>query len=833
TPPARNTRIGLPSNLDTHLPTLTLAKTDGLFAVARITALTKADRSRVSAYSGGASQVAMTELAEAFNDFGLTQYLHSFLEQGFDTWDTILDITEPDFDVLGVKLGHRRKLQKIAATRGVNHGHQALTSPKRSTSVMDDKLLEEGKGVATLRSDGKDGSSSIQLRGKRKYRRHPKPNQDAPTRPRSAYVIFSNKMREDLKGRSLSFIKIAKLAGRSWQNLTASEKEPYEQQAFDAKEKCAIEFAEYRQTESYKAYSEYLLSFDAELQESSRQEPNGTFKEPNLDNIPSASSTSTEERTTASSLSHEVPYTRTVSILDTNLATYAEAQISPNSAVQESIEDKSRSGEGWTEVTEDVLLIRHLIDLYFSWEHPITSSLMKEPFLKDFSQGRRRHCSSLLINAMSALACRFSDRPEVRADPNKGDTIGDHFFMEAKRLLQANMHSCLTTIQALGLMSIREASCGRESNGYFYSCQSIRMAIELGLHQNFDESRLVFSSVESEVRSVTFWAAFVMDSTWSLLVGRVPQISRRAVSAAKPASIQREEEEDWVPYTDAGIQAVRTYKQRSNIVSVFRSLCEISEIISDTLYLLYAPGGHLTSRKILGVYELYLNWYDALLVELRFAQNFTPAGLYIQFLGSTSSPLDICAQSAENISSLLQSYRQLYSLRRASSFIPYLVLISSVNNLIHGRSQIVLGYTVQNFGDLTDMSFHHGFAFRSLDILRYFARHWNIFPPSSSGIAGAPPNATELCPPSNSSLNFFCPRLTSALRTVADTILFYESKQQTHLFLPFPHQGAPLLFDEAFTSGADSDQSEESQLRLDGFEIIDQQAMKAPCYGAF
>lgn len=50
----------------------------------------------------------MTELAEIFDELGLIQYLDSFLEQGFDTWDTILDITEPDFDVLGVKLGHRR-----------------------------------------------------------------------------------------------------------------------------------------------------------------------------------------------------------------------------------------------------------------------------------------------------------------------------------------------------------------------------------------------------------------------------------------------------------------------------------------------------------------------------------------------------------------------------------------------------------------------------------------------------------------------------------------------------------------------------------------------------
>jgi hypothetical protein len=120
------------------------------------------------------------------------------------------------------------------------------------------------------------------------------------------------------------------------------------------------------------------------------------------------------------------------------------------------------------------------------------------------------------------------------------------------------------------------------------------------------------------------------DRTWALLVGRVPQISRRAVSVAKPAIIEEEEAEDWIPYTDAGIQKGRTYKQRSNIRSVFQTLCEISEIISDTLYLLYAPGGRLTSRKVLEVYELYLDWYNALWVELRLGQNFTPAVLYIQ-----------------------------------------------------------------------------------------------------------------------------------------------------------------------------------------------------------
>ncbi|KFZ17804.1 hypothetical protein V501_01558 [Pseudogymnoascus sp. VKM F-4519 (FW-2642)] len=229
----------------------------------------------------------MTELAEIFDELDLTQYLDNFLEQGFDTWDTILDITEPDFDVLGVKLGHRRF----------------------RWSGLDDKLLEEGKGVTTSRSDRKDGSSSMQPSKKRKYRRHPKPDENAPARPHSAYVIFSNKMREDLKGKSLSFTEIAKLVGKKWQYLTPSEKETYKQQGFAAKEKFMAELVEYNKTKSYKTYSEYLLDFKAKqlhTQESNQGSPNETSKLPKLQNTPGATSTSTAKCSTTSSLSYEV-----------------------------------------------------------------------------------------------------------------------------------------------------------------------------------------------------------------------------------------------------------------------------------------------------------------------------------------------------------------------------------------------------------------------------------------------------------------------------------------------------------------------------------------------
>ncbi|KFY03345.1 hypothetical protein O988_01540 [Pseudogymnoascus sp. VKM F-3808] len=154
----------------------------------------------------------MAELAETFDELDLAQArLRCF---GRQTWP-LKGSTEVSLHLKDPNRLVRKKLQrKIAATRGIRHG-QALASLKRSSSGLDDKLLEEGKGVTTARSDGKDGSSSMQSSKKRKYRRHPRPDESAPARPRSAYVIFSTKMRADLKGKSLSFTEIAKLVARN------------------------------------------------------------------------------------------------------------------------------------------------------------------------------------------------------------------------------------------------------------------------------------------------------------------------------------------------------------------------------------------------------------------------------------------------------------------------------------------------------------------------------------------------------------------------------------------------------------------------------------------
>ncbi|KAH7162781.1 hypothetical protein B0J13DRAFT_19778 [Dactylonectria estremocensis] len=203
----------------------------------------------------GQSFCMASDVEAIFGELGLSQYLDAFVEQGFDEWDIILDIQESDLDVLGVKLGHRRKLQRrIANARGVSPS--ASLAPLARPAVEDVK--PEPPQVELSRPEGTHEAPGV---AKRKYRRHPKPDENAPERPPSAYVLFSNKMREDLKSQNLSFTEIAKLVGENWQNLEAAEKEAYESRANADKEKYHRDLMEYKKTPEYKKYIQYIHEF--------------------------------------------------------------------------------------------------------------------------------------------------------------------------------------------------------------------------------------------------------------------------------------------------------------------------------------------------------------------------------------------------------------------------------------------------------------------------------------------------------------------------------------------------------------------------------------------
>lgn len=177
----------------------------------------------------------------------------------------------------------------------------------------------------------------------------------------------------------------------------------------------------------------------------------------------------------------------------------------------------------WTTVTKDPELITHLINMYFVWHYTFFTTLPKNLFYRDFLLGNppgengRKYCTPLLVNAILALGCHFTSLPGARANRDDSTTAGDHFFKEAKRLIMENDEHekpRMATVQALALMSVREAGCGREAKGWVYSGMSFRMACDLGL--NLDSGGLssgqgTRDDDEEDARRITFWGCFLFD----------------------------------------------------------------------------------------------------------------------------------------------------------------------------------------------------------------------------------------------------------------------------------------------------------------------------------
>lgn len=203
----------------------------------------------------------MSGLGERLERLGLAQYHDVFVAEGFDTWETLLDITESDLNALNVKLGHRRKLQRAIAEYRGQSTDRPLILPLSKAASIEHAYKSDDSAERTVRPPEPVQTGAPGTNTKRKYRRHPRPDENAPDRPPSAYVIFSNLVREQLKGQDLSFTEIAKRVGERWQVVDPEIRESCERQANAAKEQYYRELAVYKKTRQYESYQKYLEDF--------------------------------------------------------------------------------------------------------------------------------------------------------------------------------------------------------------------------------------------------------------------------------------------------------------------------------------------------------------------------------------------------------------------------------------------------------------------------------------------------------------------------------------------------------------------------------------------
>lgn len=106
------------------------------------------------------------------------------------------------------------------------------------------KSKAERPSPAPAAADGGEGGGS----GKKEKKKRAKKDKNAPKRALSAYMYYSNAMRNTVREENpgIAFAEVAKVLGQRWKELSAANRAPYEEQAVVDKERYEAAMREYK-----------------------------------------------------------------------------------------------------------------------------------------------------------------------------------------------------------------------------------------------------------------------------------------------------------------------------------------------------------------------------------------------------------------------------------------------------------------------------------------------------------------------------------------------------------------------------------------------------------
>jgi hypothetical protein len=143
---------------------------------------------------------------------GLQEYYQRLVEYGIDTWDHLVVISETDMATLGIKLGHRRKLQReIASSLGY--------PPQRPLNDTVPVAAERRKNHS--KEDGAIPSTRLKRKGRRRGLQY----FYDPSRPATGFIAYARFLRQDSTISNLSYSEFSKTDRERWTLLSADVKD--------------------------------------------------------------------------------------------------------------------------------------------------------------------------------------------------------------------------------------------------------------------------------------------------------------------------------------------------------------------------------------------------------------------------------------------------------------------------------------------------------------------------------------------------------------------------------------------------------------------------------
>ena len=283
-------------------------------------------------------------------------------------------------------------------------------------------------------------------------------------------------------------------------------------------------------------------------------------------------------------------------------------------------------------------IITHLCETFFTHLGSTFPFLQKERFLRDLQE---KQVDAILVDAVCALAARFSENPHVKFGGNAldGSTSslkvevpppdrGQPFAQRAK-LAMVDAYPCpsVAVVQAALLLAYDEFGANRDSGLWMYLGIAIRMAQDLGMQKtlglrymgltgptpqtvkigksrpirtvqpapsskdsalnggngatNADEQR----EFECE-RIDTFWAVFFLDRVISSGTGRPVTLRDEEIEVAFPPIDKPESENSWPHPFPALIRVVHLYGRVTDVLNVIKEASQVTPDVIEQLALM-------------------------------------------------------------------------------------------------------------------------------------------------------------------------------------------------------------------------------------------------------
>ncbi|KAG0372481.1 hypothetical protein BGX24_000196 [Mortierella sp. AD032] len=167
-----------------------------------------------------------------------------------------------------------------------------------------------------------------------------------------------------------------------------------------------------------------------------------------------------------------------------------------------SIRPPEARGDLWRKELTD-----HLVELFFEHCFQDFDNFDPKEFLKDYAEQK---VNPALLNAMCAVAARFSDHPDILQVPpyHSGEPYAEK---TREKIMDLIDEATIGNLHALLILSFYEYSAWSGPRGWRFGGLASRMGIELYLHNQRDIPASEAARVKFETKCRTFWNLIHVD----------------------------------------------------------------------------------------------------------------------------------------------------------------------------------------------------------------------------------------------------------------------------------------------------------------------------------